>query len=309
LRRRLKFHTWQSQWPLVLGWLWTAALVVLVIVVVAYGGQAWLPPWWVYPIVLLAGWAPWLWKAWNNFWLARGILARMRVGIRETNPLRQALMQFSPAELSGQPLPNKDSTDDRYELLMKLQGLLTQLGHHGIIVLVDRLDEPHLVNGSAELMKALLWPMLDNKFLKHPGVGVKLMLPIELTRFIEREERDFYQRARLDKQNMIPSFEWTGEALYDVATARLAACAKPGATPSLADLFEPSVSHQRLIEAFRTLRVPRRLFKFLYSLIAAHCNAHTDQNPNWKIAPTLFESTLALSLRDQDAFDRGVGAG
>jgi hypothetical protein len=308
LRRRLKFQTWRSQWPLVLGWAATAALVVLFIALFANGRPDYLP-WWLYPILLTIGWGPWLVKAWKNFWLARGILSRMRVGIHETNPLRQVLMQFAPAELSGQPLPNKDSTDDRYELLMKLQGLLAQLGHTGIIVLLDRLDEPHLVNGSADLMKALLWPMLDNKFLKHPGVGVKLMLPIELTRFIEREERDFYQRARLDKQNMIPSFEWTGEALYDVATARLKACAKPGATPELADLFEPGVSQPRMIEAFRTLRVPRRLFKFLYSLIASHCNAHTDQNPNWKIAPTLFESTLALSLRDQDAFDRGVGAG
>jgi hypothetical protein len=219
------------------------------------------------------------------------------------------LMHFLPAELSGQPLPNKDSTDDRYELLLKLQGILQTLGHTGIIVLVDRLDEPHLVNGSAELMKALLWPMLDNKFLKHPGLGLKLMLPIELTRFIEREERDFYQRARLDKQNMIPSFEWTGEALYDVATARLRACAKPGTQPTLSELFDPSVSQARLIEAFRTLRVPRRLFKFLYHLIATHCNAHTDQNPSWQVSSNLFESTLALSLREQDSFDRGVGAG
>lgn len=309
LRRRLKFQTWRSYWPLALAWSWTVLLIALVAIIVSRGGQNWLPPWWVYPILFIAGWLPWLWKAWNNFWLARGILSRMRVGIHETNPLRQVLMQFSPAELSGQPLPNKDSTDDRYELLMKLQGLLQQLGHSGIIVLVDRLDEPHLVNGSAELMKALLWPLLDNKFLKHPGLGVKLMLPIELTRFIDREERDFYQRARLDKQNMIPAFEWTGEALFDVATARVKACAKPGASPALADLFEPGVTQQRMIEAFRTLRVPRRLFKFMYSLIAAHCNAHTDQAPNWKIAPTLFESTLALSLRDQDAFDRGVGAG
>ena len=46
-----------------------------------------------------------------------------------------------------------------------------------------------------------------------------------------------------------------------------------------------------------------------FIFIAAHSSAHTDQDPNWKIAPTLFESTLALSLRDQDAFDRGVGAG
>ena len=54
--------------------------------------------------------------------------------------------------------------------------------------------------------------------------GMKLILPIELTRFIEREERDFYQRARLDKQNMIPSFEWTGEAPYAVARARRRGC-------------------------------------------------------------------------------------
>jgi hypothetical protein len=309
LRRRLKFQTWKSYWQLALGWAITALILLIVIVVWANGGQAWLPPWWVYPILLLAGWWPWLWRVWKNFWLARGVLKRMRVGIHETNPLRQVLMHFLPAELAGQPLPNKDSNDDRYELLLKLQGLLETLGHRGIIVLVDRLDEPHLVNGSAELMKALLWPMLDNKFLKHPGMGLKLMLPIELTRFIEREERDFYQRARLDKQNMVPSFEWTGEALYDVATARLKACAKPGAKPALTDLFDPVVNQQRLIEAFRNLRVPRRLFKFLYRLIADHCNAHTDQDPHWKISSTLFETTLAIHLREQDAFDRGVGAG
>jgi hypothetical protein len=151
--------------------------------------------------------------------------------------------------------------------------------------------------------------MLDNKFLKHPGLGLKMMLPIELTRFIEREEREFYQRSRLDKQNMVSPFEWTGEALYDVAGARLTACAAPGTKPGLADLFEPAVSHARLISSFRELRVPRRLFKFLYRVIAAHCNAHTDAEPSWTISATLYESTLALSLRDQDAFDRGVGAG
>jgi hypothetical protein len=312
LRRRLKFRTWMSNWPLAIGIGWTVLIGAIFTMYVVQRGKSALPSawgWFGLLLVIFAGWLPHLWKAWKNFWLARGILGRMRVGIRETNPLRRVLMQFSPAELSGQPLPNKDSTDDRYELLMKLQGLLQQLGHSGCVVLVDRLDEPHLVNGSAELMKALLWPMLDNKFLKHPGVGVKLMLPIELTRFIEREERDFYQRARLDKQNMIPSFEWTGEALFDIANARLRACAKPGATPKLADLFDPGVTQSRMIDAFRSLRVPRRLFKFLYTLIASHCNAHTDQAPAWTIAPTLFESTLALSLRDQDAFDRGVGAG
>ena len=309
LRKRLKFNTWMTYWQLALGIAWTVLVLTLILVLVVNGAQAWLPPWWAYPIILLVGWGPWLWRVWKSFWLARSILHRMRVGIRETNPLRQVLMQFTPAELSGQPLPNKDSNDDRYELLLKFQAILQSLGYTGIIVLVDRVDEPHLINGSAELMKALLWPMLDNKFLKHPGLGLKLMLPIELTRFIEREERDFYQRARLDKQNMIPSFEWTGEALFDVAIARIRACAAPGATPKLTDLFEPELTDRRLIESFRSLRVPRRLFKFLYRLLSSHCNAHTDQNPSWKISSNLFESTLALSLRDQDAFDRGVGAG
>src|SRR5437764_253896 len=73
LRRRLKYQTWQSYWQLALGCVWTAFLIVLVILVVSRGGQKWLPPWWVYPILLIAGWAPWLWEAWNNFWLARSI--------------------------------------------------------------------------------------------------------------------------------------------------------------------------------------------------------------------------------------------
>jgi hypothetical protein len=218
-------------------------------------------------------------------------------------------MNFRANELEGQPLPDHKRTDDRYELLIKLQAVLKRLGFSGMVVLIDRLDEPHLINGSPELMKALLWPMLDNKFLKHPGVGFKMTLPVELRSFVEREDRSFHERARLDKQNMVNSFDWSGEALYDLANARLRACAEPGQTVALADLFEPSVSRQRLIEAFRSLRVPRRLFKFLYRLLTAHCSAHTSSDPNWKIPSDRFEATLAVFQREQEAYDRGVGAG
>ena len=64
--------------------------------------------------------------------------------------------------------------------LAKLQNVLRTLGFSGIVVLVDRVDEPYLINGSAELMRALVWPLLDNKLLKHPGIGFKLLLPSEL---------------------------------------------------------------------------------------------------------------------------------
>ena len=309
LRKRLRFNTLKSYIQFALGCAGSAVVVAFMITMAAKGLGDWLRPLWLWICFAAAWWGPWLWRFFTCGKLARGVLRRMRVGNHEMLPLCKVLMNFTSSELASQPLPNKDSTDDRYELLLKLQGVLKTLGFEGLVVLVDRVDEPHLINGSAELMKGLVWPMLDNKFLKHPGLGVKMMLPIELTRFVEREERDFYQRARLDKQNMIPKFEWTGEALYDVTNARIRACANNGATPSLPDLFADSISERRLIEALRSLRTPRHLFKFIYRLLVNHCNAHTDQNPEWKISTENFESTLAIYTREQDAFDRGVGAG
>lgn len=309
LRRTLKFKTWKTQWDFALGCAWSTAIAALVVTLMVKGHGDWVSPLWVWALVGLAGWIPWVRRAFKAWRLARSILRRMRVGARETGPLRRALMRFSSAELSSQPLPNKESTDDRYELLQKLQALLQTLGHSGVVVLIDRVDEPHLVNGAAEQMRALVWPLLDNKFLKQPGVGFKLMLPLELTRFVEREDRDFYQRARLDKQNMISSFEWTGEALYDVANARLRACAAEGARPTLRALFDESVTDRRLVEAMRSLRTPRHLHKFLYRLLVAHCNSHTEEAPAWQISADRFEPTLALYVREQDAFDRGMGAG
>jgi hypothetical protein len=212
------------------------------------------------------------------------------------------------ARIVGQPLPAWPRTDDRYELLTKLQGVLRSLRMDGIVVLVDRVDEPYLINGSTDLMRALVWPLLDNKFLKHPGLGIKLLLPIELERLVDRENRDFHQRARLDKQNLIRSLGWTGQSLYDMANARIAACAAEGRSPTISELFE-GVESRHLMESLASLRVPRHLFKFMYRLFTAHCNAYTEDQPVWKISSATFESVLALYQRDQDAFDRGVGAG
>jgi hypothetical protein len=74
-------------------------------------------------------------------------------------------------------------------------------------------------------------------------------------------------------------------------------------------MFDPALTDRRLIDAFRTLRVPRNLFKFLHRVLVNHCNAYTDSEPQWQISPQTFESTLAVYQKDQDAFDRGMGAG
>jgi hypothetical protein len=305
LRQKLGFSTWGTRWQLPLGLALTAAVPILFL---AVGGAATLIGWLPY-LLVAAAWLPWLWRAGRCLLKAWGITRQLRVVRRDTWALARALMHFTHDELAGQPLPNLERTDDRYELLTKFQGVLQSLGYASVVVLVDRVDEPYLVNGSAERMKALLWPLLDNKLLKHPGLGFKLLLPIELSYYVDREEREFYQRARLDKQNLVPSLRWTGEALYDVANARLRACAVNGRATSLGDLFDETLSTQRLIDAFRELRVPRHLFKFLYRLFVAHGNAHSDAAPAWKISRETFEATLALYRRDQEAGDRGAGPG
>lgn len=305
LRRALRFPTWRSQWDLALG---------IAVTVATFGLIAWQRKWewlsnlWPY-VAVGAGWAPRLWRmAWWH-WQARAIARNTRVLNQNVGLLRRILMRFPRRQILGQPLPAYRRTEDRYRLLAKLQEVLGSLGFVGIVVLVDRVDEPYLINGSPELMRAMLWPMLDNKFLKHPGLGLKLLLPIELAYYVDREDRDFHQRARLDKQNLVRSLEWTGKSLYDLAQARLEACAVDGASPQLTDLFEESVDQRRLIEAFGSLRVPRHLFKFLYRLMITHTNAHTDDAPVWRIARETFETVLALYQRDMDAADRGLGAG
>ncbi|MBN2474243.1 MAG: hypothetical protein JXB62_06530 [Pirellulales bacterium] len=305
LRRKLGFSTWRSKWDWAVGIV--AALAVLALIV-SLGQWKWLLTIWPY-LAVLAGWGPRLWRFLRWSWKARRIRRNTRALNHNTNLLRRVLLSFTGGQIVGQPLPDQQRTDDRYELLGKLQGGLRSLRFEGILVLVDRVDEPYLINGSPERMRALVWPMLDNKFLKHPGLGMKLLLPSELERLIEREDRDFHQRARLDKQNLIRSLDWTGASLYDVANARVKACAAEGNAPALSEMFEESIDKRRLMDAFGTLRVPRHLFKFMYRLFTTHCNAHSDENPVWKIPSGTFESVLALYRRDQEAMERGEGAG
>jgi hypothetical protein len=305
LRRKLRFTTWRSWWDVAVGTLVTLAVVA---VIIYWQRWAWLSTPWPY-VALVAGWLPTLARLWKWHFTARRIARNVRVLKPLAVPLRRLLMRFPTRDIQGQPLPISQRTDDRYELLAKLQGVLKSLGCDGIVVLVDRVDEPHLITGAVERMRALVWSMLDNKFLKQPGLGLKLLLPSELVDYLQREDRDFYQRARLDKQNMIPSLEWTGQALYDLANARVRSCAAEGEQPTLRKLLDDAISDERLIDAFSMLRVPRHLFKFLYRLMVAHCNAHTDERPVWQISKEAFEATLAVYRRDQDAIDRGLQAG
>lgn len=269
-----------------------------------------LQEWWIYAIIIL-GWLPWLRRYISLWWRSRQIARQIRILEHGTGTLRRILSRIPAKELDGQPMPSRDRSDDRYELLAKLQRILKPLGFTSMVVLVDRVDEPHLINGSAERMKDFLWSMFDNKFLKHPGIAFKMLLPRDVVFFLGREEKEFYERSRLDKQNLIKSLEWTGESLYDMATNRIRACQAEDADHniSIRDFFADDVSEQELINKFGRLRVPRHLFRFLYRLLTDHCNRSTEDNPQWKISHETLETCMASYQRELEAMDRGLGTG
>lgn len=309
LRKRLHFRNWAVWWDVVFAIVWGILSILLVGWLylgqespVDGGGRSPMILW-LAPVLILIGALPYLIRWTKCQRAAMGIRRHMRVGKREMSSLRKVLLKFPKKELASQPLPRFDRTDDRYELLNKFQSLLSRLDYTGVVVLMDRVDEPHMTGGKAELMRRFVWPLLDNKLLKQSGMGFKLMLPQELHRDVERESREFHERARLDKQNVIPAFQWTGESLYDLARARMMACAADGRSVEPQELFDDQISYQRMLTAFQSLRVPRHLFRFLYRVLVEHCNRHTDAHPEYQIKAETFETTLAVYNREMESSD------
>jgi hypothetical protein len=315
LRRRSGFRPLWSRRDLQIG-IGTTVLVALLLVALR---SQWAWNWTPYVILaVLAGWFYWGWRLARAVWYASDIRRGLRVLSRDPWALRWDLLWFQPHELGGQPLPTATRTggEERYELLRKFQAVLKDLGYAGIVVLIDRVDEPQLIEGDPRKMRALVWPLLDNKFLRHPGIGVKLLLPIELAYYLEKEDKEFYDRARPDKLNMVKPLRWSGPSLYDLATDRLRACASngqaagpDGSGPRLRQFVDEAVSDDSLKDALGHLRTPRQLFKFLHRLIEEHCHRHTEDAPRWSVDADTFRATLSAHLRDLDAFDRGYGHG
>lgn len=306
LRRKLGFTTWKSWWDLLVG---VAVTVITVGLILWQSDWQTLFRWWSLAIIV-AGWLPFLLHRLRLHWSGWRVKRQVRVIDHHASSLRKILSNFERGELTGQPMPSLFRGDDRYELLMKLQNVLQALGFSSIVVLVDRLDEPHLVNGSAERMRDLLWPIFDNKFLKHPGIAFKLLLPSAVVPYLNRQEKEFYDRSRLDKQNLVPALDWSGEALYDIANDRIRACAKLAESPpTVTNLFDDSISREELIGIFARLRAPRHLFKYFHRLLVDHCSKYTEDQPKWTISRETLQSSLALFLKDLEAYDQGRGTG
>lgn len=225
--------------------------------------------------------------------------------------LFQQLCTLKASELDSLPLPTPGDRDCRYELLGRLQRAIKGLGFVSMTVLVDRVDEPSLVNGDSKKMRNLIWPLFTHKILQQEGIGIKMLLPIELGYELRRENADFFMGARLDKGNLIERLEWTGVNLFDMCNHRVEAVCESGEgelATALKDLFEDRVSVQDLVDALDQMKQPRDAFKFLYEIIIQHCKGSTDADPEFYIPKLTLEQVRRLQAQRVQDLSRGYSA-
>lgn len=239
--------------------------------------------------------------------LARKVRKQVRVTGRTEASYAQSLGQLEPALASPASLPTTDADDSRYALLERLRRVLAPLGYRGVLIVIDRVDEPSLISGNPEAMRALIWPLLSNKFLQMEGVGVKMLLPIELRHALYRESSAFFQEARLDKQNLVDRLSWTGAMLYDLCDARLKACLAPGASPiDLVDLFAEDVTERDIVDALDQMHQPRDAFKFLYQCLSEHCSNVTAGQQAWRVPRLVLEGVRKQQSERVQQLYRGI---
>lgn len=294
LKRTLRLGTFP--WMATLKWLSlglsTAAVLAAAAMFVRGQAGAALPAAAVFGLGAAAtGWH-WLRQSLQVAAWARRIAAEVRVVNREhpVTSICRTLEDLPASDLAIRPMPAPGEDDSRYRLTERLLAVLGEFGYVSLTVMFDRVDEPSAVNGDPERMRAVVWPMLDNKFLQQDGVGIKLLLPLELSYLVRGESPEFFQRARLDKQSLIDPLVWSGAMLYDLCNRRLNGCLRPDAQPvRLRDLFADDVTDRDLISALEQMHQPRDAFKFLYHLIGEHCSDVTEDNPVWKIPRLVLE--------------------
>ncbi len=301
LRRRLGVRrSWVDRAEsLLVGFGWAAPAAVLAAYVRTGHWREAMPdldPMWTTAFFTALGvWLAFLFKRAITDRLAVGRVAhrlrkQIRVIPRSERSFAAVLRQLPAAARSPVTLPLTDADDQRYGMLDRLRRVLAALGYAGLIIIVDRVDEPAIVSGDVERMRSIVWPLLNNKFLQQDGVGVKLLLPVELRHVLFRESAAFFQEARLDKQCLIERLAWTGPMLYDLCTARINACRPAGAQPiSLRDLFADEVTRADLVDALDQMHQPRDGFKLVYQCLAEHCSNVTTDEAAFKVSKAVLD--------------------
>ncbi len=240
--------------------------------------------------------------------LAGKVREEMRAMPRTRDAFAASLSHLDPGQRRGVHVPlHEDADEPRYAAMDSLRRFLGRFGYTGILVLIDRVDEPTLVNGDADKMRELIWPLFNNKFLQQERLGVKMLLPIELRHALFKESSAFFQEARLDKQSLIERLTWTGPMLYDMCNARLKSCLRAEATPiNLIELFAEDVTRNDLVDALDQMHQPRDAFKFLYRCFNEHCANVTADQEEWRIPKLVLDSVRRAEADRVQQLHRGI---
>ncbi|MEE2896137.1 MAG: hypothetical protein VX726_10410 [Planctomycetota bacterium] len=253
------------------------------------------------------------WWAWQVIGLRRRsarIARRLRAVEVPAGSVRARLREIPPGMLATVVPPETAAADEwRIERFEGLARGVRGLGLAGVVVLVDRIDEPVMVNGEASRMRALAWPLFRNKVLQMPGVGFKFLLPLELRDALARESTEFFREARLDKQNLLERLGWSGAMLFDLCQARMAACGDGDPPPRLMDLFDDSVSRQDVVDALDQMQQPRDAFKLLYGLVSEHCSNVVDEEESFEIGRVTLDLVRKRQVERKEGMLRGVRPG
>jgi hypothetical protein len=159
-------------------------------------------------------------------------------------------------------------------------------------------------------MRSLVWPLFESKFLQQEGVGIKMLLPIELRYLVHKEGADFFQEARLDKQSVVDRLAWSGATLYDLCTARIRACHKDGDSRiTLTDLFAEDVKREALVDALGQMAQPRDAFKLLYSVIREHCQRVGEDDAEFRVPRFILDSVRKEQAQRVSELQRGLSPG
>lgn len=251
-------------------------------------------------------------QSFGDWWLIRRIARRLhgqlRVVDRSVDSFRSVLERFKRGVLRTEAIPIDDLDDPRYSMLERLFRVVGDQGYQHVMVLVDRVDEPTLINGDTARMKAVIWPLFNNKLLQQGRLCFKMLLPVELRHEMHRMTSDFFQEARMDKANLIDRLTWSGTTLYDLCSTRLNACLDAGSEKlSLTELFEEGVTRQEIVDALDQMRQPRDAFKMMYQLIQEHCQSTTDEEEAWRIPKLTLDKVKRSQAERLEALQRGLG--
>jgi hypothetical protein len=201
--------------------------------------------------------------------LARGARSVKDIRILARNPslVTQTLRSLDPNVRKEFTLPQGRDEATRYDHLRRFGSLMKTLGFESWYVLFDRIDEPSALSAYPDGAERFVETILDHKLLQVPGLALKLFLPIELDGIYRNASPERLKRMRLDKSNLVPMLNWTGQELIEIAGQRIRACREDGAEPiGLDEFLAEDLELDYVRDTLQTLGTPRYALGFLTTL-------------------------------------------